>query len=100
MRQAYVNKLNSLAQKTAQIKKAGVPKEEIAKILQAEHRALSEQYKLTPQNMLDKIYARNVEKYGDKLGRSIDWLKGQGKSWDQIIESATVSACFTSQLNQ
>ncbi|HEY8938651.1 MAG TPA: RHS repeat-associated core domain-containing protein, partial [Cellvibrio sp.] len=90
LRQAYVSKVNSLAQKAAEMKKAGVPKEEIAKILHAERRALGEQYKnLTPQDMLDKIYARNIEKYGDKLGPSIEWLKGQGKSWDQIIDSAT-----------
>ena len=34
------------------------------------------------------IYARNIEKYGDKLGPTVDWLRAKGKSWEQIIESA------------
>jgi hypothetical protein len=44
---------------------------------------------LTPVDKLAEIYARNVQKYGDKLGPTIDWLRSKGKSWDQIIESAT-----------
>ncbi len=41
--------------------------------------------------MLEKIYARNLSKYGDKLGPSIEWLREAGKTWEQIIESATRS---------
>ncbi|MDN5205233.1 hypothetical protein QQ008_27870 [Fulvivirgaceae bacterium BMA10] len=39
--------------------------------------------------MREKIYARNLEKYGDRLGSTIDWLRKQGKTWDEIIESAS-----------
>ena len=53
-------------------------------------RELGIKYKnLTPSDKLREIYARNVEKYGDKLGPSIDWLRKKGKSWDDIIESAS-----------
>ena len=53
-------------------------------------RELGVKYKnLTPPDKLKEIYARNVEKYGDKLGQSIDWLRKKGKSWDDIIESAS-----------
>ena len=30
-----------------------------------------------------------MEKYGDKLGPTIEYLRAQGKTWEQIIESAT-----------
>lgn len=64
--------------------------EQIARTLHAERRALGVKYKdLTPPEMLEKIYQRNLEKYGDKLGPSIDYLRGKGKTWEQIIDSAT-----------
>jgi hypothetical protein len=44
---------------------------------------------LTDPLMLEKIYERILARYGEKLGPSIDWLRAQGKSWDQIVESAT-----------
>ncbi|MBD1558047.1 type IV secretion protein Rhs [Vibrio sp. S9_S30] len=90
LRQQYVSKVNALAIKAAEMRKAGVSSEDIARALHGERRALGVEYKnLTPSNMLEKIYSRNIEKYGDKLGPSIDYLRGRGKSWDDIIESAT-----------
>ncbi len=56
---------------------------------QPERRAIGEEFKaLTPVDKLTEIYQRNMNKYGDKLGPTIDWLRSQGKSWEQIIESA------------
>ncbi|WP_199883738.1 hypothetical protein [Anaerosinus massiliensis] len=43
---------------------------------------------MTSPEMLEVIYARNIEKYGDKLGPTVDWLRARGKSWEQIIESS------------
>lgn len=37
----------------------------------------------------DAIYHRNTQKYGDKLGPTVDWLREYGMSWDDIIESST-----------
>ena len=55
------------------MRKAGASSESIARALHAERRALGVEFKnLTPSNMLQKIYSRNIEKYGDKLGPSID----------------------------
>jgi hypothetical protein len=63
--------------------------EEIARWAHAARRALGEQYKnMTPPDMLEKIYARNLAKYGDKLGPSIEYLLSKGKTWEEIIESA------------
>ena len=56
--------------------------ERIARNLHAARRALGEQYKaLTPPDVLEKIYERNLAKYGDKLGPTVDWLRAQGKTF-------------------
>ena len=44
---------------------------------------------LTPSEKLAEIYERNLQQYGDRLGPTIEWLRAQGKSWEQIIESAS-----------
>ncbi len=64
--------------------------EDIARALHAERRALGEQFKaLTPPDKLAEITQRNIQRYGDPLGPTVDWLRGQGKTWEQIIESAS-----------
>ena len=30
----------------------------------------------------------NIEKYGDKLGPTVEWLRNNGKTWEEIIDSA------------
>lgn len=71
------------------LRAAGAGIEQIARALHAERRAIGERFKaLTPPGKLAEIYQRNMTKYGDKLGPTVDWLRNQGKSWDQIIESA------------
>ena len=90
LRQAYVDDVASISDNVAAWEKAGADPEFIAREAWADRRALGIQYKgLTPPDMLEEIYARNIAKYGDPLGPSIDWLRGQGKTWQQIIESAT-----------
>jgi hypothetical protein len=41
------------------------------------------------QDAVRRFEQRNIEKYGDPLGPSIDQLRKSGKTWEQIIESAT-----------
>jgi hypothetical protein len=63
--------------------------EDIARAMHAERRALGVTYKdVSPPELLERIYARNLTRYGDRLGPSIDWLRGHGKTWDEIIASA------------
>jgi hypothetical protein len=90
LRQQYVDAVSGLAQKGSSMRASGSSAEEIARTLHAERRALGEQFKsLTPPEKLAEIYERNIQKYGDKLGPSIDWLRNENKSWDQIINSAS-----------
>jgi hypothetical protein len=43
---------------------------------------------LTPPDQVAIYEARNIEKYGNKLGPSVDQLREQGKTWQEIINSA------------
>jgi len=71
---------------------AGATPEQVARQLHQMRRELGVKYKsLTPPEKLEEIYTRNLQKYGDKLGPSIEWLRSKGKSWEQIIESASRS---------
>jgi len=89
LRQQYIDAVEGLAGKATDMRAAGNSTEQIARTLHADRRALGVQFKdLTPEAKRIEIYDRNIVKYGDKLGPSIDWLRAQGKSWEQIIESA------------
>ena len=92
LRQAYVNEVKALEDVALNMRAAGTSPEQVARQLHQMRRDLGVQYKdLTPAPQLEVIYARNLEKYGDKLGPTVDWLRAKGKSWEQIIESASRS---------
>jgi len=87
--QQYVDAVQALSMKAAEMRTAGKSAEEIARALHTERRALGEFYKnLTPADVLKQIYERNLAKYGDKLGPTIEYLRNKGKTWEEIIESA------------
>jgi RHS repeat-associated protein len=90
LRRQYEDAVGALKNKVDALRQAGKSAEDIARELHADRRALGEQFKaLTPSEKLAEIHERNLIKYGDKLGPSIDWLRQHGKSWEEIIESAT-----------
>jgi RHS repeat-associated protein len=89
LRQGYADAVSQLRDIGNSLRAAGVDSEQIARAMHADRRAIGEQFKaLTPPDKLAEISARNFNKYGDKLGPTVDWLRSQGKSWDDIIESA------------
>ncbi|MEN1679866.1 MAG: calcium-binding protein [Planctomycetota bacterium] len=90
LRQQYVDAVEGLSMRAAALRAQGKTSEQIARTLHAERRALGQKFKdRTPPDKLAEIHARNLEKYGDKLGPSIDYLRGRGKTWEDIIESAS-----------
>ncbi|HBV14810.1 RHS repeat-associated core domain-containing protein [Chryseobacterium carnipullorum] len=92
LRAAYESEVSGLSSMANKMMANGSSSEEIARTLHGLRRELGIKYKsLTPDEMLEKIYQRNIQKYGDKLGPTIDYLRQQGKSWDDIIDSATRS---------
>ena len=68
----------------------GYTDKQIAIAVHSARRGIGQAFKgLTPKTMRETIRARNTQKYGDPLGPSIDYLRGRGKTWGEIIESAT-----------
>lgn len=69
---------------------AGVSLEDIARAMHAQRRSVGELFKdLTPEPLQTQIFDRNIRRYGDPPGPSVDWLRAQGKTWEEIIEGAT-----------
>ena len=89
-REAYESEVRALGDFGLNARAAGATSESTARMLHQMRRDLGEQYKnLTPPDKLQEIYLRNFHRYDDKLGPSVDWLRTRGKSWDQIIDSAS-----------
>lgn len=89
LRAAYEAEVKGLSSLADKMKAGGSSSEEIARHMHGLRRELGARYKsLTPDELLQTIYKRNIEKYGDKLGPTIDYLRQRGKSWEDIINSA------------
>lgn len=89
LRKAYIAEVQSLEEVSLAMRAAGATPEQVARQVHQMRRDLGVKYKdLTPKGKLAEIYERNIERYQDKLGPTIDWLRAKGKSWEQIIESA------------
>jgi len=90
LRQGYVDAVTGLAGKVPGMRQAGMSSEQIARTLSAERNALKVQFRaLSPPEAVNAFEARNLAKYGDRLGPSADQLQAAGKTWEQIIEGAT-----------
>ena len=90
LRQSYEHEVLRLRDETQRRISEGDSLEEVARWAHQARRDLGVAYKnMTPPDILDQIYQRNIEKYGDPLGPSIDFLREQGKTWADIIESAS-----------
>lgn len=91
LRAPYVAEVQALADRGRDMLLRGFGVAYVARILHAERRAIGVKYKeLTPPDLLERIYARNLALYNDPLGPTIEYLRDeQGKSWEEIIESAS-----------
>jgi len=88
-RDAYNAEIGGLGRTEAQMRSEGKSDEQIARALNQQRRDIGEKYKdLTPEPLRSEIYARNLERYQDRLGPTADWFRARGKSWADIIESA------------
>ena len=68
----------------------GTSSETIAHAVHAERRRLTAAFKeLTPEPWRSRIQTRTLATYGDPVGPTIENLRARGKSWDDIIGSAT-----------
>lgn len=86
----YVAAVRGIADEVAVMRAAGRSAEDIARWAHGARRDIGVKYKnLTPSAKLEEIYTRNLNKYGDKLGPTVEWLREKGKSWEDIITSAS-----------
>jgi hypothetical protein len=90
LREDYEASVRELAVRVAWMRRDGVDPETIAHAVHAERHNLSTHYKSqTPEPTRTRIHDRTVAVYGDPLGPTIAYLRAQGRSWDEIIDSAT-----------
>jgi hypothetical protein len=91
LRQAYEKEVADLAKLGDELLSQGMSKEEVARTLNQMRRDFGIEYKdMTPQPLRDYIYEWNKLRYdGDPLGPTADYYLKQGRSFKQIIESAS-----------
>ncbi|MCS6912999.1 MAG: hypothetical protein RMK29_18415 [Myxococcales bacterium] len=95
LRQAYERDVARLAERAAELERSGMSLEDIARTLHKERRELGIRYKdVTPQPLRDYIYEINMQRYGDPLGPSFDYLvrkhtKNGVTDYRAIIEGAS-----------
>jgi hypothetical protein len=89
LREKYIQEVKALKLVDAEMKAKGFSEEQRAIELHRMRRNLGIEYKnRTPDSKLNEIYQRNLMKYGDKYGPSIDFLREQNKTWSDIIKGA------------
>jgi len=89
IRVQYMQRVRALSKLADQMRKNGKSSEEIAKVLNKKRRALGRLFKnATDPKTQQNAFARNLKEYGDKWGPTWQYLKKQGKSWEDIIESS------------
>ncbi len=90
LRLAYESEVLGLKKVGETMLKNGKSKEVVARTLTNMRRNIGIKYKnMTPKNMQNQIYQRNMELYGDKYGPTIEYFRAQGKTWEQIIQSSS-----------
>lgn len=90
LRQRYTDSVRGLKEVGEDLLRQGLPKEDVARRLHETRRQLGVQFKeMTPPELLEYIHKFNTYRYGDKLGPTFESLISKGKTFDQIIESAS-----------
>lgn len=90
VRQNYVKDVYDLQGAVDKMRASGASAEDVAKYAYGARNELKMKYReYTPPEMLDVIDARNLERYGNKIGPAFDDLVKKGKTFDQIIERST-----------
>jgi hypothetical protein len=88
-RAGYVEEVEGLKDLANSARAAGQDGEATARMVSAERNALKVKYRaLSPPDFVQQAEARNIQKYGNPLGPTVDQLRAQGKTWEQIIDSA------------
>ena len=73
-----------------ELKLQGKSSEEIARTVSQQRNQLKLDYREETSPELVKVFEqRNIQKYGNPIGPTADQLQQSGKTWEEIIKSAT-----------
>ena len=90
LRSRYEKAVLELRARVTAMRSDGASSETIARTIHVERRQLTTVFKeLTPEPWRSRIHTRTLAAYGDPIGPTIENLRARGKSWDDIIDSAT-----------
>jgi hypothetical protein len=90
LRAEYEARVIALRAQAGAMRRQAIPAEAIARAMHAARRRTAAAFKArTPEPLRAAIHDHTVAVYGDPLGPTHDALRAKGKSWDDIIESAT-----------
>lgn len=90
LRSQYEAAVANLATAVARQLASGATLEETARWAVAQRDAIKRIYRQqTPPAVLAFIESKTMRRYGNAMGPSVDDLRAAGKSWQQIIDSAT-----------
>lgn len=90
LRSEYEAAVRALHADVERMRREGRPVEDIARAAHAGRRRLAALFrKRTPEPMRSMIRQRSFAVYGDPLGPTIEVLRAKGRTWEEIVESAT-----------
>ena len=90
LRLKYEAEVAALREVVSEKLRSGGSEEAVARWVVGERNALKDKYRnLTPAPVMARIVARTMQRYGSMTGPSVDELRANGKSWAEIIDSAT-----------
>ncbi|CAN5812337.1 hypothetical protein BH11PSE3_BH11PSE3_36150 [soil metagenome] len=90
LRARYEEAVRGLSVSVAAMRDEGLSAEVIARTVHAERRRLAALFKKrTPEPVRSRLHDRTLAVYGDVQGPTIERLRAQGKSWDDISEGAS-----------
>jgi hypothetical protein len=69
--------------------RAGRTPEETARTLRAERLQLEQEFRRgLPAEIVEEIELRQLERYGNRSGPTVEYLLGRGRTWEEIAEGA------------
>jgi hypothetical protein len=90
LRLEYEARVMTLRGRAIAMHQDGSTPEEIARVMHAARGQLCQVFReQTPEPQRTRIFDRTSAVYGDPLGPSVEYLRTRGKSWEDIIDSAS-----------
>lgn len=94
-RLAYERDVRALADEAYDRIASGEGLEDVARSLVVKRNALKVSYRAPVEPaLLASLEARNLQRYGDPIGPTADWLKARYGSWEAVVAASARPACL------